>query len=85
MALLTEPQKQLAEAYNSTFGGTQGRLAIDDLITTARLINDPAVRVGFQDAILHILSRMSLPRRMQLMEQRETNKGRVKIENLEGA
>jgi hypothetical protein len=41
--------------YASKFGDAEGEMIIDDLVTTAYQIADPAVRVGFEDCIMVIL------------------------------
>lgn len=80
---LSRSQKALTEAANTVLSGADGRLVMDDLITVARGIADPHVRVGFQDAILHLQSRMSLARRDRLITESAPKAKPARIANLE--
>ena len=61
---LTPEQRATAEAYLETFKpGHATQLVLDDLLVFARAIQEPVVRSGAMDLLMHIMLRRSVIRR----------------------
>lgn len=81
---LNAQQKLISQAYRDVFTGRDGAMVLDDMLTFIR--SAPVPRdVTALELHAHIMQRVSLQRRAQLMAVEATAPKRAAIANLEGA
>lgn len=79
---LTAAQRAISEAYREVFTGRSGAMVLDDLLTFIRSAAVPR-DVTALELHAHIMQRVSLQRRAQLLALEATTPKRSPIANLE--